>query len=194
MAAVEHIRLAQSLHPRLLGFFKRFPPPQLAASPPPSTAPIEIADNTSPSDPNASATTEVPSVSPNEWPLNNEGVKRNPFLPFKNPQTGNWHPPHYSLRRQAELFKLAKAHHVLPLMPRSPKHPDIREQKSLDRALWAAKTGLLPISGKKAKGHWWERSLRGRMEERRKAMENMPELIRQWKERGHGRGWKKWPR
>ncbi|KAF2481013.1 hypothetical protein BDY17DRAFT_300562 [Neohortaea acidophila] len=204
-AAIEsHVRLAQSLHPRLLNFFKRFPPPQVVAatsaipSISSSTAQslsIETASTTSPSDPNASISTEVPTSDPQTtWPTNDGPIKRNPFLPFKNPRTGNWHSPHYSLRRQADLFKLAQTHHVLPLMPLSPKHPDVREQKRMERALRAARTGLLPISGKKAKGKTWERSLRTRMEDRRKAMEGMPEMIRLWKERGHGRGWKKWPR
>lgn len=83
---------------------------------------------------------------------------------------------------------------MLPLMPMSPKHPEVRVQKALDRALRAAKTGLLPISGKKAKGKLWERTLRGRMEVRRKAMEGMPALIKRWKEASYGKRWKKFPR
>lgn len=85
----------------------------------------------------------------------------------------------------------------MPLMPLSPKHPEVKEEKRLERALRAHSRmaeGLHPLSGKKVKGKLWERTLRGRMEERRKAMEGMPEMIRVWKERGHGRGWKKWPR
>ncbi|KAJ4495687.1 hypothetical protein C8J55DRAFT_444623 [Lentinula edodes] len=45
----------------------------------------------------------------------------NPFLPHKNPQTGRWAPPKYSLRRQAELIKKAKASNNLELLPPGPK-------------------------------------------------------------------------
>jgi hypothetical protein len=33
-----------------------------------------------------------------------------------------------------------------------------------------------------------------RLEKRRQAMLDMPKMIADWKERGHGRGWKKWPK
>ncbi|KAL1588190.1 hypothetical protein WHR41_03039 [Cladosporium halotolerans] len=181
----QHIRLAQDLHPRLLRFFTRFPPAALTGATA-TPEPVQIAETTSPSDPNATATTTTAQSPPEHtYPRN-----RNPFLAFKNPRTGNWHAPHYSLRRQAELFKLAKAHDVLPLMPLSPKHPEVKEQKRIENGLRVQGTGI----GKKVKGKLWERTLKGRLEDRRKAMEGMPEMIRQWKERGHGRGWKKWPK
>ncbi|KAH9833246.1 uncharacterized protein C8Q71DRAFT_774766 [Rhodofomes roseus] len=41
----------------------------------------------------------------------------NPFLPRKNPESGRWAPPKYSLRRQAELVKLARASNTLHLLP-----------------------------------------------------------------------------
>jgi len=190
MAAMEqHIRLARNLPPNLLHFFKRFPPPAVAGATSTTSTPetIHVAENTSSDDPNATSTTHTaPAESPSaSWPNH-----KNPFLPFKNPKTGHWHPPHYSLRRQADLFKLASAYNVLPLMPASNKHPEIREQKRIENGLRVQGTGI----GKKVKGKMWERTLKGRLEERRKAMEGMPEMIRQWKERGHGRGWKKWPK
>ncbi|GAB7359220.1 hypothetical protein MBLNU230_g5879t1 [Neophaeotheca triangularis] len=194
-----HIRLAQSLPPRLLNFFKRYPPPQLAArtsastttasQPPPE---IAIASNTSSSDPNAPQTTTAtaPSTTATSALPSNPTKKHNPFLPFRNPTTGNWHSAPISLRRQAELFKLAQLHHVLPLMPESPKHPETKEQKRVQNGLRVQGTGL----GRKVKGKMWERTLKGRLEARKTAMEGMPEMIRLWKERGHGRGWKKWPK
>ena len=196
MAAMEqHIRLAQSLPPRLLDFFRKFPPPQVSStiSSQPLTQPetIQITENTSSADPNAAAsTTEVSTDTLPEANMTSDGRKKNPFLPFKNPRTGNWHPPVYSLRRQGELFKLAQAHNVLPLMPPSPKHPELKEQKRIDHGLRVQGTGV----GKKVKGKLWERTLRTRLEDRRKAVESMPETIRLWKERGHGRYWKKWPK
>lgn len=212
MAAVEHIRLAQSLHPRLLRFFTRFPPPQLQTSifqtsqplPIEAEPTIEVAANTSSSDPNATTTTTLPTSPPTSTPTLQPNftqtrgtVKTNPFLPFLNPTTNRWHSPHYSLRRQSELYKLAQTHNVLSLMPLGPKHPAIKDEKRIANALAThekLRGGKLPISGKRAKGKVWERTLRGRMEERRKAMEGMPEMIRGWKQRGHGRGWRKWPK
>lgn len=210
MAAVEHIRLAQSLHPRLLRFFTRFPPPQLQASAfqtsqlPLEEPTIEVASNTSSFNPNEVTTTTLP-ASPSDPTAttappdrtHNKGKKTNPFTPFLNPTTNRWHAPHYSLRRQSELYKLAIADNVLPLMPIGPKHPDVKDEKRIQNALATherLREGKLPISGKRAKGKLWERTLRVRMEERRVAMEGMPEMIRGWKQRGHGRGWRKWPK
>ncbi|KAF9263638.1 hypothetical protein L218DRAFT_1077162 [Marasmius fiardii PR-910] len=49
----------------------------------------------------------------------------NPFLPHRNPKTGRWIPPKYSLRRQAELVKKAKETNSLHLLP-----PGLKLQKS----------------------------------------------------------------
>lgn len=155
---------------------------------------VTTTSTTSSSDPNVGAASTTVSLSPAEPDTAHSATElkssRNPFLPHKNPRTGVWHAPAISLRRQAELFKLAAEYKVLPLMPVSLKHPEIREQKRIDNGLRVQGTGV----GKKVKGKLWERQLRGKLEERRKAMENMPEMIREWKERGHGRGWKKWPK
>jgi len=45
----------------------------------------------------------------------------NPFLPHKNPLTGRWAPPKYSLRHQADLVKSAKASNLIHLLPFRPK-------------------------------------------------------------------------
>ncbi|KAI0319233.1 hypothetical protein OF83DRAFT_1170370 [Amylostereum chailletii] len=44
-------------------------------------------------------------------------TRPNPFLPHKNPATGRWAPPKYSLRRQADLIKQARASGTLHLLP-----------------------------------------------------------------------------
>lgn len=75
-------------------------------------------------------------------------------------------------------------------MPLSAKHPEVRELKRIENGLRVQGTGI----GKRVKGKLWERTLKGRLDERRKAMEGMPEMIRLWKQRGHGRGWKKFPK
>lgn len=155
---------------------------------------VTTTSTTSSSDPNVGAASSTVSLTPSEPQTAHSDTElktsRNPFLPHKNPRTGVWHGPAFSLRRQAELFKLASQYNVLPLMPVSLKHPEIKEQKRIENGLRVQGTGV----GKKVKGKLWERQLRGKLEERRKAMENMPEMIREWKERGHGRGWKKWPK
>ncbi|CAK4034550.1 related to ribosomal 25, mitochondrial [Lecanosticta acicola] len=200
--AAEYVKLAQDLHPRLLNFFRKYPPPQIVGTATTSrsipsseeTSTITIAENTSSSDPNAGASTTTVTTAPSESEIAQSDTEakayRNPFLPFKNPRTGNWHGPAYSMRRQAEMFKLAEKYKVLPLMPLSPKHPEVREQKRIENGLRVQGTGV----GRQVKGKAWERTMRARLEQRRLAMEGMPELIRQWKERGHGRGWKKWPK
>ncbi|TFK32030.1 hypothetical protein BDQ12DRAFT_693164 [Crucibulum laeve] len=45
----------------------------------------------------------------------------NPFIPWKNPATGRWVNPKYSLRRQADLVKKAKASGMVHLLPPGPK-------------------------------------------------------------------------
>jgi large subunit ribosomal protein L25 len=109
---------------------------------------------------------------------------------MKDPKTGTWIGPSISLRRQAELYKIAMADGVLDLMPLGPKHPEVREQKRIEQGLRVQGTGI----GKKVKGKHWERTMQGKLEERRKAMAGMPELIRQWRLAGSGRYWKKWPK
>ncbi|KAJ7461006.1 hypothetical protein B0H11DRAFT_1872422 [Mycena galericulata] len=47
-------------------------------------------------------------------------VLPNPFLPWRNPKTGRWAPPKYSLRQQADLIKKAKATDTVHLLPPAP--------------------------------------------------------------------------
>jgi len=47
----------------------------------------------------------------------------NPFLPRLNSETGRWAPPRYSLRRQADLIKDAKAINKLHKLPPGLKNP-----------------------------------------------------------------------
>ena len=46
----------------------------------------------------------------------------NPFVPWKHPKTDTWFESKYSLRRQAELVKKAKAAGLLHLLPPGPKN------------------------------------------------------------------------
>ncbi|KAG8949566.1 54S ribosomal protein L25, mitochondrial [Tulasnella sp. 424] len=70
------------------------------------------------------------SSSPSSTTAATPKLLQNPFLPRKNPTTGRWIPPAYSLRRQADLVKEAKRDglvHLLPHGPKSPKAGQVRE-------------------------------------------------------------------
>ncbi|GAB7354723.1 hypothetical protein MBLNU459_g5139t1 [Dothideomycetes sp. NU459] len=183
----EHLRLARSLPAQLLSFFKKHPPaalqPASATATSASTTTTTTATSTSSPDQPAAASQTASSADPSL-------ARTNPFLPFKNPLTNRWQPAAYSLRRQADLVKLAQKHHVLSLLPWSPKSPAEVERKRAEHGLRVKGTGV----GQKVKGKMWERTLKGRLDERRRAMEAMPEMIREWKQRGHGRGFKKFAR
>lgn len=104
----------------------------------------------------------------------------NPFLPTKNFRTGTWHGPRYSLRRQAELCKLARKYDVEGWLPWSRKLSWVREERRFERGLRMKGTG----EGQRVKGHKWERTMPARLERRRQAMEAMPALIEEWKSKG----------
>lgn len=118
-----------------------------------------------------------------------EDLPPNPFLPYKNPATGHWRGPTISLRRQADLFKLARQFDVEPLLPASRKSSEWKQARILDRGLRVKGTG----EGQKVKGHKWERELPALLESRIAAMERMPELVREWRMRGNGRNWRRFP-
>ncbi|KAG9313570.1 hypothetical protein JVU11DRAFT_5899 [Chiua virens] len=81
---------------------KHFRLRELARAPPPPPAPKP---------------TQTPSAG-SPFDFSNEP---NPFIPSKNPQTGRWAPPKYSLRQQAVLIKKARASGTLALLPPAPK-------------------------------------------------------------------------
>jgi len=70
----------------------------------------------------------------------------NPFIPHKNPLTGRWAPPKYSLRHQADLVKSAKASNLVHLLPPGPKSPAISPKA--DRPL--------VIPSKSMSTEWWQ--------------------------------------
>ena len=214
MSAHQHIQVAKSLPPRLIRFFQRYPPPALfpnlastssltsASTASPTETPhdaTETISTTPPTDPNApiaeTSAPELPSI-PSTAPRNSRIPAHahdlpypNPFLPSKNFTTGRWHGPAFGLRKQADLVKLASAHGVVDLLPWTIKKPGEKEARRIEQGLMVKGTG----EGQKVKGKSWERTLKGRLEMRRQAMLNMPAMIQEWKQKGHGRGWKKWP-
>ncbi|EMD61807.1 hypothetical protein GGP41_002684 [Bipolaris sorokiniana] len=204
MSAPKTVEIAKLLPPRLLRFFQKYPPPALfpdLTSPHsnPSQSAANTISNTPPTDPNASISempapnnTPIPSSAPQNSKIPPEAHQLpypNPFLPHKNFTTGRWQSPAYGLRKQADLVKLASEHGVVDLLPWTIKKPGEKERQRVERGLQVKGTG----EGQKVKGKLWERTLKGRLEMRRQAMLNMPALIQEWKQKGHGRGWKKWP-
>lgn len=73
---------------------------------------------------------------------------------------------------------MARKYGVEQLMPTSRKSSLFKETRLAERGLAIKGTGI----GQKVKGHKWERTMETRLEERKKAMMEMPELIRQWKQ------------
>jgi large subunit ribosomal protein L25 len=196
---------------RLLRFFAKYPPKlysakytgasipltksipqtpalQAAESPVQAISKVPVASNTSAEDPDVS-TIEATTMVPKPVPRSERGPP-NPFLPMKNHETGRWRGAAIGLRVQADLVKLAKKNGVEALLPPGRKSTAFKEQRTLERGLRMRGTG----EGQKVKGHKWERRMGAKLDVRRKAMENMPEMIREWKQRGHGRGWKKYPK
>lgn len=83
------------------------------------------------------------------------GATPNPFLPHKHPITGKWHDPEYSLRRQAELVKLAREEGVEELLPFTSKGTEERIRHRVELGLRVRGTGI----GQRVKGHRHERML-----------------------------------
>ncbi|PVH94980.1 hypothetical protein DM02DRAFT_618223 [Periconia macrospinosa] len=204
MSTQKQVQLAKSLPPRLIRFFQKFPPPALfpefaapvsSTSTPVSTTSTTVS-TTAPSDPNVSPV-ETPApikeAAQTSIPLSSDAtvpeLYPNPFLPTKSHVTGRWRGPLYGLRQQADLVKLASSHGVLDLLPWTIKKPGEKEKRRIERGLQVKGTG----ERQKVKGKHWERTLGSRLAMRQKAMLEMPQLIQEWKQKGHGRGWKKWP-
>lgn len=168
---VEYVKLAQTLPAKLLKFFARYPPtPRLATAHPDSAS--SIATSIISTDPNAKHTesTFQPSLAPSDNP--------NPFKPHKHPETGRWHDPVYSLRRQADLVKLAKANGVEELLPYTFKGSEEGRKRREENGLRVKGTGV----GQRVKGKAWERTMKSRLEKRKQAMLGMPTLVQQWKQ------------
>lgn len=160
-----YIKLAQSLPLQLLRFFTRYKPRLVkdTTSTFTSTASTALTPNTQ------EATTLHHRLEPSDLP--------NPFRSFRNPETGEWRDPIYSLRRQADLVKMARVHGIERLLPHTVKATDARIQRRAEHGLRVKGTGI----GQRVKGKAWERTMKGRLEKRKQAMEGMPNLIHEWK-------------
>lgn len=155
MATAEHaLNLARQLPPRLQRFFMHNPPTAIYTSPRGASQPLPQAEGSEP------AKTIL-----------------NPFSAHKNTKTGKWHPPIYSLRRQADLVKMAEKYGVGELLPYTTKTTAEQRRKRDELGLRVKGTGL----GQRVKGHEWERTLKSRLDKRRQAMLDMPRMIYEWK-------------
>jgi large subunit ribosomal protein L25 len=84
-------------------------------------------------------------------------VRSNPFKPTVHQATGKWHNPVFSLRRQAQLCKLARAHGVEELLPPSRKSSAEREERMRRRAERNSSGAARGV-----RGHAGERTLKAR--------------------------------
>lgn len=171
MASAEsYVKLARSLPPRLLRFFSRYPP-----------RPISVPETIPSSNPSLDTSTPLIPGRNSEEALTQRVLEPsslpNPFKCHKHPATGKWHDPVFSLRRQADLVKLARTHGVEELLPFTVKGTNYRIQKRAELGLRVKGTGV----EQKVKGHKWERMMRGKMAGRKEAMLAMPQMIHDWK-------------
>ncbi len=169
----KYAKLAQTLPPRLLRFFARYPPP--SGSGLSSNTWTEPA-NTPLSTSSAYSSTYHNDPSTDDAHIHFEAA--NPFRSQKHPVTGKWHDPVYSLRRQADLVKLARAHGVEELLPFTVKGTQERIRKREEQGLRVKGTGV----GQRVKGKEWERTMKGRLDRRKQAMLEMPSMIQKWKQ------------
>lgn len=172
---------------RLRNFFARYPPqiyssivaqrptPPEAEAAPEGTLPSPYTPDR---DAKGAHRQDPVAYSPSRALLSSDPKARNPFLPRKIFSTGKWIGPRYGLRQQADLVKLAIKYNVEPLLPPGPKSTEYKAARLAERGLRIKGTGI----GQKVKGHKWERTMEARLEDRRKAMVEMPEMIRLWKQ------------
>jgi len=146
----QYVKLAESLPPRLTRFFARYPPQAIL---PKGRTPRNPSDptTTSPSSPELPSAAQIPASI-------DESSSINPFKPQKHPVTGRWHDPVFSLRRQADLVKLARQHGVEELLPHTVKGTEERLRKRMENGLRVKGTGV----GQRVKGKESERTLKGR--------------------------------
>lgn len=173
MVNQQHVKLARTLPPKLLRFFARYPPTALSSgiqSLPPGTlnsASSDVPSSEANANPGEADSQPIPSLPGNQ----------NPFQKTRNEVTNVWRDPVYSLRWQAAFVKMARKHGVEELLPYTTKGTEVKIQKREEFGLRVKGTGV----GQRVKGHWRERTLKGRLEGRRQAMIKMPEMINEWK-------------
>ena len=75
-------------------------------------------------------------------------------------------------------MKLAIRYNVEALLPPGKKSTEYKQTRKEERGLRIKGTGI----GQKVKGKKWERTMEAKLETRRKAMVEMPRMVREWKQ------------
>ncbi|KAI9733196.1 MAG: hypothetical protein M1818_007314 [Claussenomyces sp. TS43310] len=150
-----NIKLAEALPPRLIRFLARYPPQAILQ---PSQSLPRVYESSSTVSSTSSSVPDAP-ITEHIVPSTN-GFRRgpNPFKTTKHLVTGRWHDPIFSLRRQADLVKLAREHGVEELLPPTVKGTAERLRRREENGLQVKGTGI----GQKVKGKAWERSMKSR--------------------------------
>ncbi|KAE8249484.1 hypothetical protein A4X13_0g5197 [Tilletia indica] len=79
---------------------------------------------------------------------------RNPFLPFKNPRTGNWMPA-MSLRRQAQLAKAAQRVGMLDDLPPGPMVHKLQVRMARNEAALERENRMADFKARNGGGAMW---------------------------------------
>jgi large subunit ribosomal protein L25 len=165
-------RLVSLLPPKLLTFFTRYPPrdPSLRTLYSKEDKSLLIAKRLHDFLPVPSELhNPIPSITHNSTgkPVSTVFIPfQNPFKPSRDPRTGKFHGPRYSLRRQADLIKLALRFGVADLLPPSEK---------MDRLLYGKKR---PMAGTlQPKGTREERTRREYVEKKRESLEEALRVV-----------------
>jgi Mitochondrial ribosomal protein mL59 len=90
----------------------------------------------------------------------------NPFKPSRDPRSGKFHGPRYSLRRQADIIKLAMRYGVAELLPPSDK---------MNKLLYGKKRPM--VGTLKPKGTYEERSRKSYVEKKQKSLEESLRVV-----------------
>lgn len=119
------VQLARSLPPPLQRFLARWPPASIL---PADGAPTPTAF---------------------------QARRPDPFCFWRNPKTGRLQDPVYSMRRQAELVRMAREHGIEELLPETTKGTEYQLAHRVEHGLRVKGTGV----GQKVKGHKFERDM-----------------------------------
>lgn len=123
------IATGKTLPPKLSRFFARYPPLSI-----------------------------VPSKHLKDSKLQTKYRYENPFKATRDPITNRWHDPVFSLRRQADLVKLARQFGVEELLPPTVKSTKAKIQRKLKHGSRIKGTGV----GQTVKGKESERTMKAR--------------------------------
>lgn len=172
MDIIQARRLVSLLPPKLLSFFIKYPPrnPALKTLYSKEDKSILIAKRLHDFQPVPPAL-HTPTIGTSHDAKGNKITTvympfQNPFKPSRDPRTGKYHAPRYSLRRQADIIKLAIRFGVSDLLPPSAK---------MNKLLYGKKRPM--VGTLKPKGTYEERTRRTYAENKQKNVEESLRVI-----------------